>query len=371
MPDNSIDTLITDPPAGINFMGKEWDGDKGGRKQWIEWLSRVMAECLRVCKPGATALVWSIPRTSHWTATALEDAGWEIRDCVYHIFGTGFPKSHDIGKAIDKAAGVEREVIGTKVVGGTPGGGRMRECNLYDRGDGKTPDGRDYANARAYKDARQFAEAPITAPATDLAKQFDGYGTALKPAVECWWLCQKPIESTFAANAEKWGVAGLWIDGGRVETDDYLDRPQGTMPQPMDWGNKSGEGGSYWTTGHNGGRWPANLVLDELAAGLVDEQSGITHSRFFYTAKASKGERGKGNNHPTVKSIELCRYLCRLTKTPSGGVVLDPFMGSGSIGVAAITEGRGYIGIELKPEYFKIAESRLANTQPPLPGVML
>lgn len=107
--ENHFDSLVTDPPAGISFMGKEWDGDKGGRDSWIQWMTEVMKECLRVMKPGAHGLVWALPRTSHWTATALENAGFEVRDIITHLFGTGFPKSHDISKGIDKANGAERE----------------------------------------------------------------------------------------------------------------------------------------------------------------------------------------------------------------------------------------------------------------------
>ena len=185
-PDCYFDSLVTDPPAGISFMGKAWDGDKGGREQWIAWMRDVMKECLRVMKPGAHGLVWAIPRTSHWTGMALEQAGFEVRDVVTHLFGTGFPKSLDISKAIDKAAGVERSVIA-------------------------------FDESKVRPNKENFA---LTAPATDAAKQWQGYGTALKPACEFWFLIRKPCsESTVAKNVLKWGVGGLNIDVSRIYSD--------------------------------------------------------------------------------------------------------------------------------------------------------
>lgn len=170
---NSIDALVTDPPAGISFMGKDWDKDKGGREPWIAWMTEVMAECLRVMKPGAHGLVWAIPRTSHWTATALENAGFEVRDVVTHLFGSGFPKSLDISKAIDKAAGAKREVVG---------------INKNVIRDSKVEGGSDYGGFTK-------ADASITAPATDEAKQWQGFGTALKPSNERWVLVRKPLSA--------------------------------------------------------------------------------------------------------------------------------------------------------------------------------
>lgn len=177
IPDNSVDSLVTDPPAGISFMGKEWDSAKGGRKEWVEWMASVMRECLRVMKPGAHGLVWAIPRTSHWTATALEDAGFEVRDVITHLFGQGFPKSLDISKAIDKAAGAERKVVGTNGTRPIQTSGRI---NSEAAANGK------------FEREQNF----ITAPATDAAKQWAGWGTALKPAVERWILVKKPFIST-------------------------------------------------------------------------------------------------------------------------------------------------------------------------------
>lgn len=180
--DNSVDALVTDPPAGIAFMGKHWDSDKGGRDYWIKWMSEVMQECLRVLKPGAHGLVWSLPRTSHWTAMALEDAGFEIRDCITHLFGSGFPKSLDISKAIDKAAGAEREII---------------EYRL------KNGDMRGNQNFGNHNQSNKKVECNISAPSTDAAKQWQGFGTALKPACERWLLVRK-AGITGEIGAELW-----------------------------------------------------------------------------------------------------------------------------------------------------------------------
>lgn len=197
--ENSIDALVTDPPAGISFMGKAWDSNRGGRLEWIKWMSDVMRECMRVMKPGAHGLVWAIPRTSHWTATALEEAGFEIRDVITHHFGSGFPKSLDVSKAIDKAAGAEREVVAH--------GPKLKRMN---------------GGSFDSEERRQREAEPtyITAPNTDAAKQWQGWGTALKPASEHWILVRKPIsEKTVAANVLKWGTGALNIDASRILSD--------------------------------------------------------------------------------------------------------------------------------------------------------
>lgn len=200
--ENSISSLVTDPPAGISFMGKAWDSDKGGRDCWIAWLTDVMRECHRVLKPGAHGLIWAIPRTSHWTMTALENAGFEIRDVVTHLFGTGFPKSMDVSKAIDKEAGAKREVVGRK-------SGRASYA-VQDMRGGKLIGG---ANSGIDCSA-------ITAPSTDSARQWQGFGTALKPACEFWVLIRKPCsEKTVAKNVLKWGTGALNIDASRILSD--------------------------------------------------------------------------------------------------------------------------------------------------------
>jgi site-specific DNA-methyltransferase (adenine-specific) len=181
----SIDAVVTDPPAGIGFMGQDWDHDKGGRAAWIAWMTDVARECLRVLKPGGHALVWALPRTSHWTATAWEDAGFEVRDRVAHVFGSGFPKSLDVSKAIDAAAGAEREVVGVS-------------DHIHSRGANTAYPKCPGETAAA---AEQTAERGncITAPATPAARQWAGWGTALKPAVEDWWLLREPLAGTVAA----------------------------------------------------------------------------------------------------------------------------------------------------------------------------
>lgn len=420
----SVDSLVTDPPAGISFMGKDWDGDKGGRKQWIAWMTEVMRECLRVMKPGAHGLVWALPRTSHWTATALEDAGFEVRDVVTHLFGSGFPKSLDVSKAIDKAAGAERTVVGS--------GKRSQK---------RAASGLEH---RPWMDEQEAGEFSITAPATDAAKQWQGFGTALKPASEHWILVRKPCsEKTVAANVLKWGTGALNIDASRIGVAD-------SDPNKRRATGKEGGADSIFGVGNSTrgatlaqGRFPANLVFShtpyctdaicdlECAIKALDGQSGISKStggnsgmanldqrtlgkfkgaptgqnpgkgdvggasRFFYCAKISKSERnagcedmikevrrsdarpnsgdssGKfpdhdsrersGNHHPTVKPKKLMTYLIRMV-TPPGGIVLDPFMGSGSTGVAASEAGFPLIGVERDAEYFAIASQRIAQT---------
>jgi len=306
---NSIDSLVTDPPAGISFMGKEWDSDKGGRSGWVAWMTEVMRECLRVMKPGAHGLVWAIPRTSHWTATALEDAGFEVRDVITHLFGKGFPKSLNIEKA---------------------GAGAV----------------------------------------------WSGWGTSLKPTSEHWILVRKPCEEkTVAANVLKWETGGINVDGCRIElpkNDPNVNARSGKTLNAKGIGtvypNNLGKiTGDYF---NQKGRFPANLVLShtphcsddqcdiECAIKALDEQASQSASRFFYCVKISTRERGEGNNHPTVKPQKLMRYFCRLI-TPPGGTVLDPFMGSGSTGMAARSEGFQFVGIELDPDYFQIAAKRI------------
>lgn len=465
---NSLDSLVTDPPAGISFMGKAWDDDKGGRDHWIAWLTEVMRECYRVLKPGAHGVVWALPRTSHWTATALENAGFEIRDVVTHLFGTGFPKSLDISKAIDKAAGAEREVVGDMPWTGAK----------MDAGQGVSGLRQSGGFAGDYDGER--AQLKVTAPATDDAKRFQGWGTALKPSSEWWFLVQKPAnanpemhsvcrkidrvtttapfadfailirkplsEKTVAANVLKYGTGGINVDGCRVGTRDFIGRKSTEGgAQAEGWGTKNRN-----TDGSPLGRFPANLVLSHnedckmvgmkdvkasrknadvnvteqetkfgqvkcneittlygngdgtetvqawhcspaCAVAMLDEQSGHLKSggtggggktfhgakydqpkekkmppneggasRFFYCAKASKTDRGADNKHPTVKSTKLMSYLCRLV-TPVGGTVLDPFMGSGSTGVAALAEGFQFFGCEQDPEHAATAERRFAH----------
>ncbi len=348
LPDESVDSLVTDPPAGIAFMGKEWDTNKGGSANWIKWMAEIMVETKRVLKPGAHGLVWAIPRTSHWTATALEQAGFEIRDVITHIFGSGFPKSLNIGKELP---------------------------------------------------------------------EFEGFGTALKPASEHWILVRKPLsEKTVVKNVLKYGTGGLNIDESRIVCPPIKTIQGGSKINGNGYSNheyKDRFDRKDIFESHAQGRFPANLVLshnedcDEqctegCAVKMLDEQTSelSTHaghlkprehksyhgfnsrpeqkivgekggaSRFFYCAKASKKDRNEGlevvsekqaqNIHPTVKSTKLMEYLIRLI-TPPQGTVLDPFMGSGSTGKAAINLDFSFIGIEKEEQYFEIACARIGN----------
>lgn len=369
---NQFDSLVTDPPAGIAFMGKDWDTDKGGRDAWIEWMTETMRECYRVMKPGAYGLVWALPRTSHWTAMALENAGFDVRDCVMHIFGSGFPKSHDISKAIDKELGAEREVIGKEKRPDIRGGNYVRE------GGTKT-----------------FEMQILGGAVSDHAKKWDGWGTALKPAYEPWWLIQKPIdESSIAKNVLAHGVGGLNIDASKIGTETRTYSLNGGI-KGGNFGNGANQPADEREQATVTGRFPANVIFDEDAAKVLDEQSGHLKgdnlnrkirkkyattdfgfgngaeegietkgfsdsggaSRFFYVSKASKSDKGDENGHPTVKSTKLMRYLIKLV-TPPGGRVLDPFLGSGTTGIAALRENMGFYGIEKEKEYYDIVLKR-------------
>lgn len=433
----SVDAIVTDPPYGLEFMGREWDapwktgdGFRRGRNAadaerddvfgrttrrspeyragagFQAWSEQWATEALRVLKPGGHLLAFGGTRTYHRLACAIEDAGFEIRDCLAWMYGSGFPKSHDVSKAIDAAAGAEREVKG---LGGRSG--RVRRAMAGD-----------------------FAgEWDATAPATPEAAEWEGWGTALKPAHEPIVLARKPLVGTVAANVLEHGTGGLNVDGCRVGIDESeratIDTRSGGSGGGRDGflGDVDRESGERFTS-HDAGRWPANVVLDPEAAAMLDEQSGeLTSgkltaenqrnggfagtvnaygtaaaggtgeyeanaggaSRFFYCAKANGAERNAGlegfdpqfaptmnngigakehdpetatrkaNVHPTVKPIALMRWLIRLV-TPPGGLVLDPFTGSGTTGCAAALEGFEFVGIEREAEYRAIAEARIA-----------
>lgn len=376
LPDNSVDSVVTDPPYGLSFMGKKWDYDVPSEDIW--------RECLRVLKPGGHMLAFAGTRTQHRMAVRIEDAGFEIRDMIAWVYGSGFPKSHNVGKAITKAAG---------------------------------------------------------APATEESKKWEGWGTALKPALEPITVARKPIVGTVASNVLEYGTGAINVDGCRVGTDAIVTTSEKGFAGSFG-GGKNNNGGAVHI-----GRWPANLIHDgshevvELFPSLGKGNSGKPYvysgkqynnkhtsmfngdkpeapsnyndsgsaARFFYCAKANKLDRDEGceslpehqgglhlsrgkcpdcgiwknageekckcggewvtthnpppsarNYHPTVKPTSLMRYLCRLV-TPLGGTVLDPFMGSGSTGKAAILEGMSFIGIEREADYFEIAKTRIEN----------
>jgi len=372
--DNSVDAIVSDPPYGISFMAKKWDYDVPSVEVW--------KEAMRVLKPGGHALIACGTRTQHRMVVNIEDAGFEIRDVVSWIYGSGFPKSLNISKAIDKAAGAEREVVGTEK---TPYTAKKTSMNV---------------SQMNTVDDEGYRVKVITAPATEAAKQWDGWGTALKPSCEFFTLCRKPLsESTIAKNVLRWGTGGINIDGCRVEANDfntsesyeYTGNNGGSMGAASKRKRKSGGGAT-----DPQGRFPANLIHsgEQEVMDLFPESGEKSPSRFFYCAKASKKDRNEGlegfeekevllghnqaacpkltkdgkpnkviknkNAHPTVKPTALMAYLCRLI-TPPNGVVLDPYMGSGSTGKAAIREGFSFVGIELDPDYYNIAKARVGS----------
>ena len=377
MDDNSVDSIVCDPPYGLSFMGSKWDYDVPSVEIW--------RECLRVLKHGGHLLAFSGTRTYHRVVVNIENAGFEIRDQIQWIYGEGFPKSLNVGKAIDKAAGAEREIIGESKYA------KIRKNQHHTFGDGNI-----YGEGNAQGRGALFD----TKPATPEAAQWEGWGTQLKPANEPICLARKPLIGTVVENVLEHGTGAMNIDECRAN-----------------------------------GRWPANVIFDEEAAKILDEQSGFSRSgkpamryssvgfgegnvfgegsvsnrmngeygdsggasRFFYCAKANQKERNAGcdnlplklnqnstygmqtdeglrnnnrnpenrtreqrNNHPTVKPIDLMRYLCRLI-TPPEGIVLDPFMGSGSTGIASCLEGFNFVGIELNEDYLEIARHRIAH----------
>jgi site-specific DNA-methyltransferase (adenine-specific) len=331
MADNSVDSIVCDPPYELGFMGKAWDSTG------IAYSVELWRECLRVLKPGGHLLAFSGSRTYHRQVVAIEDAGFEIRDMVSWISNKTFPKSHNISKAIDKAFGAERDVVGS----GTAGAGFNKVKGF---GGGNTTQG-----------GEATTEWDVTAPATDEAKQWDGWGTALKPTVEPIVLARKPVVGSVAENVLAWGVGGLNIDASRIGTESVTINTFDNGAKPF--GNGAGED---YTSRESVGRWPANVVFDEACAELLDGQEEDA-SRFFYVARASKADRNDGveaNTHPTVKPTDLMRYLIKLV-TPAGGLVLDPFTGSGSTGKAALLDGYQFIGIEMTADYLPIIEGRL------------
>lgn len=369
--ENSLDACVTDPPYGLEFMGKDWDHGVPGVPFW--------REIIRVLKPGAHLVAFGGSRTYHRMAVAIEDAGFEIRDSLMWLYGSGFPKSMDVSKAIDKAAGAVREVIGFDA----------DKVKQQTRAVGTSSYG-DYAG-----NAGQ-----ITAPATDAAHQWEGWGTALKPAFEPIVLARKPLsEKTVAANVLRWGTGALNIDGCRIEATDNTTKASRSAGDRDRSQYRTGTSGKTIPT--DIGRWPANVVhdgSDEVIGafpnasgavapvtgrepssktrntfGLYNERppsdrrdGGGSAARFFYCAKASKEDRA-GSKHPTVKPIRLLCWLARMV-TPPGGVILDPFAGSGTTAAAAAAERFGAVLIEQEAEYAADIRRRIAalTVQPTL-----
>ena len=322
LPDASVAAVVTDPPYGLGFMGKAWDHAVPSADVW--------REVLRVLRPGGHMVAFFGSRTYHRGAVAIEDAGFEVRDQLMWIYGSGFPKSLDVSKAIDKAAGVEREVLSTRRVQDIRGG--------------------------KYNSADAYMEHAITAPATDAARQWSGWGTALKPAHEPIVLARKPLQGTVAANVLAHGTGAINVEGCRVGDEEL---PEMTAGQARVGTFERGN----MVTPARVGRWPANVLHDGS-----DEPCGLLGdaARFFYSPKADAEDRNEGlprdmrNTHPTVKPVDLMRWLVKLV-TPPGGLVLDPFMGAGSTGKAALLDGFDFIGVDLDPKHVAIAEARLRN----------
>jgi site-specific DNA-methyltransferase (adenine-specific) len=396
LPDDSIDAVVTDPPYGLSFMGKKWDYDVPSVAIW--------EECLRVLKPGGYVLAFSSSRTYHRMAVRVEDAGFEIRDQLMWIYGSGFPKSHNIGKAIDKLKGKERKVVG------------------------KNPNHRTTTGLLKLG----FQDGKASSTITKGSSEWEGWGSALKPAHEPIVMARKPLsEKSLAENVLKWGTGGINIDACRIGSEILTHKGAGKS-------NIGAVGGSFENGTKEGlvftseGRFPANIILDEEAGKILDEQSGTTKtkadlnykhnktnsdseifksrgtytpradeggaSRFFYCAKVSTKERNKGcddlekkdkagkgfrpnhgvkaelgedgnpygrwgkiaNNHPTVKPIALMEYLIKLVSKEEA-TILDPFMGSGSTGIAAKKLNRSFVGIEMDEGYYTIASKRIGK----------
>ena len=376
--DNYFDSVVTDPPYGLAFMGKKWDYDVPQVELW--------KEVYRVLKPGGHILSFAGSRTYHRMAVNIEDAGFEIRDMLGWLYGSGFPKSHNIGKAVDKLQGNEREVVGKKITG----------------------------NARTDEG---WKGGQIKIDETKGNSQWEGWGTALKPAHEPIVMARKPLNTSVAENVLTHGTGGINIDECRVGTDEKLSRPVNSASN-----NVYGKYNTFGNDVEPQGRFPANIIHDgseevlevfpetksgtgairKNAKGLFglggDNEPNIEYgdkgsaARFFYCAKASKAERNMGlddfpdkndvtyaqdewtrknmnfrktpikNYHPTVKPIKLMEYLVRLV-TPKEGIVLEPFAGSGTTLIACKQQGFNYIGIEREQEYCDIAEARLKAVQ--------
>ena len=359
--DCCIDAIVTDPPAGIGFMNKEWDKDKGGRDQWIAWLSEIMRECLRVLKPGGHALVWAIPRTSHWTATAIENAGFEVRDRVSHFFGSGFPKSLNIGNGRGTALkpACEDWWLARKPLDGTVA------ANVLEHGTGALSI--DACRIGYQNDADRANAVPGTTPATQNGSG-QTHGKMTRTAFvrpEGRWPANVILDEDAARELDE--QSGMLKSGSialhHKRTTSKTKNTYGERAAPPEerQGDSGGASRFFYVAKPSTREREAGLNhLPKKSAGeLVDREegsAGMSNPR----AGAGRTSGGRANHHPTVKPIALMRYLCRLI-TPPGGVVLDPFCGSGTTGIGAVLEGFNFLGIEREAEYITIANARIAH----------
>jgi DNA modification methylase len=411
LPDASVDAVITDPPYALDFMGRRWDGTEGFLRSlnavgaagsstadgsvFQRWCQAWAAECLRVLKPGGHLVAFGGTRTWHRLTCAIEDAGFDLRDSLAWLYGSGYPKSLNVSKAIDKAAGAIREVVseGAAVKRMIPGADQNSSGSWI-------------------KDNGRVFIPTETAPATDAAKCWQGWGTALKPSFEPVVVARKPLCGNVIGNVLAYGTGALNIDGCRVNPGSAVSDgggfTGGASSRHEGWARPS-HAQSHATQAHTAGRWPSNVLLDDSQAAALDAQSGMLKSgkaaagghrrgtpsgqgiygggkglwseaqeagylygdeggasrffpTFYYAPKAGADERPvvNGVQHPTVKPIALMRWLIRLV-TPPGGVVLDPFGGSGATAEAAILEHKQAILIENEPDYLPLIVARLSK----------
>lgn len=367
LPADSVDALVTDPPAGISFMGKAWDGDKGGRDEWIAAFAEVFREALRVLKPGAHGVVWALPRTAHWTATALENAGFEIRDVIVHLFGTGFPKSLNLGDGRGTALkpGAEHWILIRKPLAGTV----AQNVKRYGTG-ALNIDACRIASPDLPEDRHR--NGGTLPPSSEFGDRFDTETYCSKhPLPPGRWPANVTLDGAAAAALDEQSGERRSALTGRA--DPAAPHPHPSAAQSVAWlgTRRNARGAAVYADSGGASRFfyvakPSRAERDAgcdalpaksggEATGRADGSKGLRSPR----AGAGRGGGGK-NSHPTVKPVALMQWLIRLV-TPEGGTVLDPFTGSGTTGVAALPAGYGFLGIERDGGYLAIAQARLSH----------
>jgi site-specific DNA-methyltransferase (adenine-specific) len=363
LPDDSVDAVVTDPPAGIGFMGKGWDGDKGGRREWVGWLSAVLGECLRVARPGSVLLCWAIPRTSHWTGCAIEDAGWQIEDRIAHHFGSGFPKHKSKLKPATEDWWLARKP-GPKWLG--VGACRARTGDDTARANNGTAPGLMNDDAWRPKAMATGGDPAGRWPANLLLSHSPGCNGTCNDDCPIRLMGEQGGKRSSRPGRNPGGVRQVYGDGWTPKSPrDYVD-PSDTGTAARFFPNFDADPFLYCPKASRSER---NRGCEGMAPKGTAERPGrnqcVNGVKLGGSGKPVNGDgkdRPSANHHPTVKPEALMRWLCRLA-TPPGGIVLDPFMGSGSTGVAAIREGFGFVGAERDPEYFAVAERRIAAAE--------